>query len=100
MGSFRVLLRKKALRDIAEIRRWYRDIDPSLEERFRSDLQGSLSRVEAHPLSYQVVYQNTRRISLRKFPYNLYCCVQETLVRVVAVIHHKRNPAIARARAE
>lgn len=100
MSPLAILVRRKALRDIAEIRRWYRQIDLSLEERFRSDLEEALSRMEAHPLAYQVLHRNTRRMSLKSFPYNLYYCVQGTKLRVVAVVHNKRSPGIARARAE
>ena len=95
MESFTVRLRRRALADVGAIRRWYRGIDPSLEDRFVIELNETLDRMRQIPLAYQVIYRNTRRISLRKFPYNVYYLVQDPKVVVLAVLHQKRDPALA-----
>jgi len=100
MDSFPIRLRKKALADVSRIRTWYRKIDPVLEDRFVRALNDGLDRIEAHPFGYQVVYRNTRRVILDKFPYSIYFLIQDTSVIVLAVIHHKRNPELARGIAE
>ncbi|MGO9776122.1 MAG: type II toxin-antitoxin system RelE/ParE family toxin [Terracidiphilus sp.] len=100
MNSFTVRLRRKALADVGRIRNWYQKIDPVLEDRFVRSLNEGLDRIEAHPFGYQVVYRNTRRISLDKFPYSVYYLVQDERVIVLAVIHHKHNPELARCVAE
>ena len=100
MGSFTVRLRKKALADVSRIRTWYRKINPTLEDRFVRSLNEGLDRIEAHPFGYQVVYRNTRRVLLDKFPYSVYYLIQDASVIVLAVIHHKRNPELARGISE
>jgi plasmid stabilization system protein ParE len=100
MGKFPVRLRKKALADVSRIRTWCRKIDPVLEDRFVRALNDGLDRIEAHPFSYQVVYRNTQRVILDKFPYSIYFLIQDASVIVLAVIHHKRNPELARGIAE
>jgi plasmid stabilization system protein ParE len=100
MSSFAVRLRRKALDDVGRIRNWYRKIDPVLEDRFVRSLNEGLDRIEAHPFGYQVIYRNTRRVLLNKFPYSVYYLIQDARVIVLAVIHHKRNPELARGVAE
>ena len=100
MESFPVRLRKKALADVSRIRTWYGKIDPVLEDRFVRALNDGLDRIEAHPFGYQIVYRNTRRVILDKFPYSIYFLIQDARVIVLAVIHHKQNPELARGIAE
>ena len=100
MGRFSVRLRNKALDDVSRIRTWYREIDPVLEDGFVRALNVGLDRIEAHPFGYQVVYRNSRRVILDKFPYGIYYLIQDATVIVLAVIHHKRNPELVRGIAE
>jgi plasmid stabilization system protein ParE len=93
-------MRNKALDDVSRIRTWYRKIDPVLEDRFVRALNVGLDRIEAHPFGYQVVYRNSRRGLLDKFPYSIYYLIQDAIIIVLAVIHHKRNPVLARGSAE
>jgi plasmid stabilization system protein ParE len=100
MGDFRVRLRRKALDDVGQIRSWYRNIDPSVEERFLQALNEGLNRIETRPFAYRILYRKTRRILLGKFPYSVYYVIQDANVVVLAVIHHKRNPELARGISE
>jgi plasmid stabilization system protein ParE len=100
MDRFLVQLRIKALDDVSRIRTWYRKIDPLLEDGFVRALNAGLDRIEAHPFGYQVVYRNSRRLILDKFPYSIYYLIQDAIIIVIAVIHHKRNPELARVIAE
>jgi plasmid stabilization system protein ParE len=100
MGRFSLRLRNKALDDVSRIRIWYRKIDPVLEDRFVRALNVGLDRIEAHPFGYQVVYRNSRRLILDKFPYSIYYMIQDAIIIVLAVIHHRRNRELARVIAE
>jgi plasmid stabilization system protein ParE len=96
MGAFTVRLRGKALADVSRIRKWYIEIDPTLEERFVRSLNEVLDRIEAHPFAYRVLYGNTRRAMLDKFPYSVFYLIQDSRIVVLAMIHHKRNPELAK----
>lgn len=100
MGNYPVRLRKKALDDVCRIRTWYRKIDPVLEDRFVRSLNDGFDRIETNPFGYQVVYRNTRRIILDKFPYSVFFLIQDASVIVLAIIHHKRNPELTQGVAE
>jgi plasmid stabilization system protein ParE len=105
MGSFTVRLRKKALADVSRIRTWYREIDPTLDDRFVHSLNQGLDRIQDHPFGYQIVYRNSRRILLDRFPYSVFYLIQDASAQganviVLAIIHHKRNPDLAQGIAE
>lgn len=100
MDSYEVRLRRQALADISEIRRWYQRIDPVLEDRFVAALNEGLDRLLVFPFAYQAIYRNTRRVSLKRFPYGVFYVVQDRRIIVVAVIHHRRDPAVAESVAE
>ena len=100
MGSFSVRLRTRALRDVRQIRNWYRKIDPTVEERFVLSLNEGLDKIEQRPFSYQIIHRNTRRVILVKFPYSIFYVIQDSRVIVIAIIHHKKNPELAKGIAE
>ncbi|MGH9606189.1 MAG: type II toxin-antitoxin system RelE/ParE family toxin [Terracidiphilus sp.] len=60
----------------------------------------ALDRIEANPFSSQVFYRNTRKVLLEKFPYGVFYVIKDTRIYIIAVIHHKRNPKLARRIAE
>ncbi len=95
MEPFTVRIRRQALADVGAVRKWYRRIDTSLEDRFVIELNETLDRIHRMPFAYQVIYGSTRRVSLRKFPYNVYYLVQDPKIIVLAVIPQKRDPALA-----
>jgi toxin ParE1/3/4 len=98
MAGFPVRLRRKALADIASTRAWYRKIDSTLEVRFVRSLNEAMDRLRAHSLAYQVLIRNTRRMSLKSFPYHIYYVVRDSKIFVVAVLHHRRDPHLAKER--
>jgi len=80
MEPLTLWLRKNALADIRSIRMWYRKIDPSLEARFMKALNEALDRLQAYPFAYQVLYRNTRRISLKRFPYAVFYVIKPSKI--------------------
>jgi toxin ParE1/3/4 len=100
MAQFTVRLRNGAIGDIGRIRTWYRKIDPVLEDRFVADLNQGLERIGSTPFAYHVRHLNTRQVSLRKFPYAVFYVVDGSRIVVLAVIHHKRDSALAQGVSE
>jgi len=100
MEQLSLRLRRQALADIAGIRKWYRKIDPALEVRFVRELNAALDRIQRLPFTYQAIYGSTRRGFLEKFPNNVFYVVRDSAVVVVAVLHQKRDPALAQLRTE
>ena len=51
-----------------------------------------MSRIAEAPLRYPVAEHGTRRLVLRRFPYNVFYRVGTEEIVIVAVAHQKRHP--------
>ena len=90
--SLPVLIRPEAEADLAEACQWYEEQRPGLAERFLLSVEAALSGIERFPESFPVVYNQVRRVLLRRFPYGIFYLLEESRVVVLAVFHCKRDP--------
>jgi plasmid stabilization system protein ParE len=58
-----------------------------------------LARIREFPSMYPVVYKGLRRALVRRFPYAVDCRQQGDSIRVLACLHQRRDPRVARLRA-
>jgi plasmid stabilization system protein ParE len=84
--------------DVEEAFGWYESQRPGLGAAFRHALDIAVGAVVSNPEAYAVVYRQTRRVLLPKFPYGLFYRVQDDVVVVIACVHAKRHPRIWRSR--
>jgi plasmid stabilization system protein ParE len=90
--------RLEAEADVAAAFEWYERQRPGLGDAFRRALDIAVAAVEDHPEGYAVLYRNTRRALLPRFPYGLYYRILDDNIAVVAVLHGKRHPRRWRSR--
>jgi toxin ParE1/3/4 len=93
-----VEVRGAAERDVAEAMDWYEAQVPGLGVAFLEDFAQVLGRIAVTPLIYQVIYRESRRAQLRRFPYVVWFKVQDQLVTVRACLRGSINPAKMRRR--
>jgi len=96
--SYTVEFRRAAELDVAEAMDWYDAKAPGLGEAFLRDFTQVITRLAESPLLYQVVYRDTRRVQMRRFPYLVWFRVQGSTVTVRACIRGSVNPAKTRRR--
>jgi plasmid stabilization system protein ParE len=87
-----VLVRPAAAADIEEAFLWYERKRPGLGEEFLEIVNAAMGDIAAHPARHPVIYRNTRRLLLRRFPYALYYRVHDDDIIVVACMHGRRSP--------
>jgi plasmid stabilization system protein ParE len=94
----RVVFRPEAQEELLEAKAWYEACADGLgmdfARAFESALLNALRRPEAHP----VVQDELRRVLLRRFPYALFYRARGDEFLVVAVFHHRRDPALMSGR--
>ena len=90
--SARLIVREEAEADIGAAFNWYEDQRAGLGAEFIARLEAALVAVEREPLAYPVVYRNSRRALLRRFPYGVFYIIQGETIEVLACMHFKRNP--------
>lgn len=79
--------------DLAEAADYYRQFDPALPGRFRADFKESLDSILLFPFMGTIVFGDYRRLVLRVFPYMVIYRVSGSVVRVLAVVHARRDPS-------
>lgn len=95
-----VLLTAEAEADVEEAFGWYDGQRAGLGGVFLHAVDVALEAVGSRPGTYPVVYRNTRRFLLPKFPYAMYYRILDESVVVVGCIHAKRHPRTWRSRRE
>lgn len=54
------------------------------------------TKIAANPQGYAVVFEKLRRTNLRQFPYALFFQIRSDNSLVVACLHHRRSPQLAK----
>jgi toxin ParE1/3/4 len=86
-----VQFRPAANRDVIDAADWYESQLSGLGTRFFVDLDRVLSRIEASRDQFPIVYRDTHRALLRRFPYGVFFKNYEDRTLVVAVADLRRE---------
>lgn len=83
---------KEALFDYKEAFDWYADIDKSLSNSFRVQVDNLLDKIIEAPNHFPIVESQTRRAILNRFPYGIFFILEQESIVITAILHHKREP--------
>jgi plasmid stabilization system protein ParE len=86
------ILRPAAAADIEEAYEWYEHQRVGLGDEFLAAVSTLIQSLETYPEGFPVVYRQTRRANLRRFPYSLFYRIIDDQVIVVACMHGQRHP--------
>lgn len=90
--GFKVILKPEAETDITEIYQWYEVRVKGLGGEFLRAVDACLSSIKRHPLAFPILYKDTRRALLRKFPYGIFFLIENNKIVVIASFHVRREP--------
>ena len=93
-----LIVQPEAEADLAEAYRWYETQHSGLGQEFLEAADRAFERIAEQPLRHAAVHRDTRRTFLRRFPYVVFHVLRDDRVHVLAVLHQRRNPRIARNR--
>ena len=91
--TWRLVLRRRAVREIKDAYDWYEAQRADLGETFLGELERVLDVLAQHPLRFPVLHATVRRALTRRFPYAILFRVRDEQVVVLSVLHHARDPA-------
>jgi toxin ParE1/3/4 len=86
------IFRPAAAADVEDAYRWYEAQQTGLGEEFLAAVRVVIESMMANPELFPVVYRETRRALLRRFPYGIYYRIVEDQIVVVACMHGRRDP--------
>ena len=81
-----------AEKELEEIENHYDSIREELGDRFRDEIQMTISRILKFPNGWQPLSTVVRRCRLKNFPYGIIYRVKPQEIRLLAVMHHHREP--------
>jgi plasmid stabilization system protein ParE len=70
---------------------WYEDELPGLGGAFREEFFRAYRKLGQHPLLYAIRFSDIRRLNLDRFPYGIFYVMKRSEVRVLAVLHGRRE---------
>ncbi len=77
---------------------WYETRKEGLGAEFLDRVAETLERIETNPEGYAEGYRGLRRANLEQFPYGLWFRIMPDNSLVVACLHGRRHPVLARER--
>ena len=78
---------------------YFREADAQLGNAFISEFERCVELLRKYPEFGAKWRGSTRRLPLRRFPFNLIYMVQSSELRIIAVAHQSRRPSYWRGRA-
>jgi plasmid stabilization system protein ParE len=66
------IFRPAAAADVEDAYRWYEDHRAGLGDEFLAVVNTVIKSLLAYPERFPVVYRETRRVNLRRFPYSIF----------------------------
>jgi plasmid stabilization system protein ParE len=94
----KLVIRKAAEDDLADAYQWYESQRKGLGEDFFLCAEEAFAKIARSPKIYAQVYQDIRRISLKRFPFGVFYVENENGVFVLAIVHAHRDPDVWRQR--
>jgi plasmid stabilization system protein ParE len=86
------IFRPAAAADVEDAYRWYEDQQAGLGDEFLAAVSTVIESLATYPERFPVVYRQTRRANLRRFPYSVFYRIIDDQVIVVACMHGRRDP--------
>lgn len=98
--TYRLLVRPDAEHDIVRAIGWYDANAPDQSERLVDDLAAVMARIRETPKMFRMVHGPVRRAALQVFPFFVWFVLDDetATAQLLAVTHHRRDPASVRAR--
>ena len=95
----RFVFRPAARAEVLEARDWYELQRHGLGREFATAIDVALDRIGMHPELYPEVQPSLRRAVLSDFPYSVFYRTRPRVIEILAVLHHRRDPKVWKARA-
>lgn len=93
-----VVILPEAVDDLAESRAWYEGRSIGLGERFLSQVDDCIERIQRNPELYERVYKDYRRAMVHRFPYVVFYEFEVDAIVVYSVFHTAQDPQKWRSR--
>lgn len=89
----KIVFHPLAEQELVDAASYYEEQNQGFGLEYLTEVEGAVNLLMRYPAAGVVVRGSVRRLILPKFPYSLlYRVVDDALIRILAVAHHKRKP--------
>ncbi|MEH1962923.1 MAG: type II toxin-antitoxin system RelE/ParE family toxin [Nostoc sp.] len=89
----RIVFHPLAEQELVDVASYYEEQNQGLGLDYLTEVESAVNLLIRYPAAGVVVRGFVRRLILPKFPYSLlYRVVDDDLIRILAIAHHKRKP--------
>ena len=78
--------------ELDEAVQWYEVQSAGLGERFLVEVVHAFGLIRRFPMAWHPLSVNTRRCSLKRFPYGVIYAIEDNSILVIAIAHLHRKP--------
>lgn len=90
-----LILTPQAEKDFDLAYNWYESQDTGLGKEFARCVDVKIHSLIKSSQHYPIIYNNiVRRALINRFPFSIYFTEQESVITIVAILHHRRNPQL------
>ena len=93
-----VRFRRSAQRDVQQAFEYFEGKSPGLGIEFIERVEEAADRIRRNPATYQTVFQDVRRATLRQFRYALFYRIEADGSVVIACLAHRQDLSLAQER--
>lgn len=93
-----IRLLSPALLELDEATAWYCAKSQGLDQRFLTEIETALARIQEWPTAWHSLGRGLRRYRLQTFPYGVIYAVRKDEIIIVAIAHLHRDPQYWRER--
>jgi plasmid stabilization system protein ParE len=93
-----LVVRRLAKKDLREACDWYNRQSPELRAEFLAAADEVFTRIQQSPEHYAPIYKQVRHAQFKRFPYVAYFVWESARIRVIAVLHDRRDPEVWKSR--
>jgi len=88
-----VLFIEEAKLDLEEALEFYRNTkNENLEHRFLESVDNVISIISKNPYLFPLKFKDSRSVNLKVFPFQIHYKIDNNIIYVIGVFHHKLNP--------
>jgi len=84
--------------EVHEIYATYKKIRESLAARFKQNFEETLTFVAEHPRARPRIFERSRRILMKNFPYHIYYSIKADRILIWSIYHESRDLTLLRER--
>jgi Plasmid stabilisation system protein. len=90
--SKRVSFHELAEIELNDVAIFFENEKEGLGLRFLAAMEAAVTHIQEHPQASPVIIKDTRRKTLRRFPYNIIYSIKPDRIRILAIASQKRRP--------